>query len=445
MEKQWSEMTKEEKRDQRMEKYISGEGIKFRDARAEKMYKERVTRSVKANRCEEPDRVPVTLPTGHYPAYYAGHNFKECMYDANILRECWVKFMEDFYDDMDSYMGPGLVHSGKVMEIMDYKTYTWPGHGTGDDVTTYQYVEAQYMKADEYDQLLADPSDYGFRVLTPRTMGAAAGLSYFPQLSSFMGMPNVLTNPFARPEVRETFKKCIEAGEYQEYWQGELASIAREINEAGFPAGRGGMGIAPFDVIGDFLRGTEGIAIDMFRKPEQLLEACDMICEQYIPRTIASVNATGGHSVGFPLHRGDDTFMSRKQFEKFYWPTLKQIINALIEEGINVSLFAEGAYNQRLDYIGDFPKGWVSWQFDQTDMAAAKKAIGDRCCITGNVPASAMIAGTPEDVKKHCIRLLEACAPGGGYVLAGGCSATETKNPDNFRAFMEAAKEYGVY
>ena len=445
MENQWSEMTKEEKRDHRMADYISGKGIKFRDARAEKMYKERVTRSVKANRCEEPDRVPVTLPTGHYPAYYAGHNFKECMYDANILRESWLKFMEDFYDDMDSYMGPGLVFSGKVMDIMDYKNYTWPGHGTGDDVTTFQFVEAQYMKGDEYDLLLKDPSDYGFRVLTPRTAGAAEGLKYFPQLNSMMGTPMVMTYPFTRPEVRESFKKFIEAGEIMEQWQKEIGEISRIMLEAGFPAGRGGMGIAPFDVIGDFLRGTEGIAIDMFRKPEQLLEACDMICEQYIPRTIASVNATGGHSVGFPLHRGDDMFMSRQQFEKFYWPTLKKIINALIEEGINVSLFAEGAYNQRLDYIGDFPKGWVTWQFDKTDMAAAKKAIGDTCCIAGNVPASAMIAGTPEDVKKHCIKLLEACAPGGGYVLSGGCSATETKNPDNFRAFMEAAKEYGVY
>jgi hypothetical protein len=36
-------------------------------------------------------------------------------------------------------------------------------------------------------------------------------------------------------------------------------------------------------------------------------------------------------------------------------------------------------------------------------------------------------------------------SPGGGYVLAGGCSATETKNPKNFRVFMEAAVEYGTY
>jgi uroporphyrinogen-III decarboxylase len=137
--------------------------------------------------------------------------------------------------------------------------------------------------------------------------------------------------------------------------------------------------------------------------------------------------------------------MSRKQFEKFYWPGLKKVIDALVEDGIMVSLFAEGSHNQRLDYYGDFPKGWVSWLFDRTDMAAAKKAIGDRCCISGNVPASLMVAGTPMEVKEYCRNLIETCAPGGGYILAGGCSATETKNPDNFRVYMEAAVEYGTY
>jgi uroporphyrinogen-III decarboxylase len=137
--------------------------------------------------------------------------------------------------------------------------------------------------------------------------------------------------------------------------------------------------------------------------------------------------------------------MSRKQFEKFYWPSLKKYIDTLIEEGIQVSLFAEGAYNERLDYIGDFPKGWVSWMFDHTDMASAKKMIGDRCHISGNVPASLIVTGTPKEVKEYCRRLIETCAPGGGYTLNGGCAVNETANPDNFKVFMEAAQEYGTY
>jgi uroporphyrinogen-III decarboxylase len=445
MTKEWSTLTREEKREKRMGKYLSGEGIAFRDTKAERLYKERVNRLLKVSRCEEPDRVPVSLPTGNYPAYYAGYTFKQVMYDYNACVAAWRKFMYDFYEDMDEFMGPGFVFSGKVMDLLDYKNYCWPGHGLGDDVNTYQFIEAPYMKADEYDYFMKDPSDYGFRVLTPRVMGAAESLRYFPPLSSLMGIPMILAQPFIRSDVREDFKKMIAAGEEMEQQQNIMMEINRETLEIGFPAPRGGISTAPFDVIGDFLRGTEGAAIDMFRDPGKLLAAIDMITERIIPRLINDITLSGGHFVAFPLHKGDDTFMSRKQFEKFYWPSLKKVMDALIEEGISVSLFAEGAYNHRLEYIGDFPKGWVTWSFDQTDMANAKKMIGDTCCICGNVPGSIVITGTPKDVKEYCRRVIEICAPGGGYILAGGCSATETKNPDNFCAFMEAAVEYGTY
>jgi hypothetical protein len=445
MDKQWSELTKEEKRDRRLKDYINPVGVKFRDAKAAKLYKERVDRQLKATLCEKPDRVPVSIPIGSYPAYYAGYNFKTMMYDYKAAVEAWRKFMWDFYEDMDSYGGPGMVFSGKVFDILDYHQYSWPGHGVGDEATTYQFNEKQYMSADEYDKLLDDPGDFGFRVLTPRTIGAAEGWKYFPPMTNINGMPMVTVYPFMRPEVRESFKKYIAAGEELEKQMKEFMPFHQECLEAGFPGMRGGMGSAPFDFIADNFRGTAGVAIDMYRCPEKLLEAVNLMTEIHIKRLIEGMNATNGISVGFPLHKGDDKFMSRKQFEKFYWPGLKKVIDALIAEGIMVNLFAEGSHEQRLDYYNDFPKGWVTWMFDRTDMAKAKKAVGDKCCITGNVPASLMIAGTPKQVKECCRKLIEECAPGGGYVLAGGCSATETKNPDNFRMFMEAAIEYGTY
>jgi hypothetical protein len=315
----------------------------------------------------------------------------------------------------------------------------------GDNATTHQFNEKQYMPASEYDRFLDDPSDFFFRVLTPRTIGAAEPWQYFPHLSNLNGMPLLPVYPFMRKDVRESFKKFIAAGEELERQMQEYMPFNMECLAAGFPAMRGGMASAPFDLIADNLRGTSGVAIDMYRCPEKLLEAIDVSAEIHIKRTLESMRASNGLQVSFPLHKGDDKFMSRKQFEKFYWPSLKKMVDALIEDGIMVSLFAEGTHNERLDYYSDFPKGWVTWMFDRTDMAKAKKAVGDKCCIVGNVPASLVITGTPQQVKESCRKLIEDCAPGGGYVLAGGCQATETKNPDNFRVFMEAAVQYGTY
>jgi uroporphyrinogen-III decarboxylase len=439
-----TELTKEQKREQRLQRWLSPPGITFRDVTAEKTYKERVTRFMKAFLCTQPDRVPVMVPAGNFPLRYSGLSLKQAMYDPALIRPAWGKFMNDFYDDMDDFLGAAGISCGRMLDILDYKSFKWPGHGLDDNADYQQYVEKILMSEDEYASLLKDPSDFSFRVLMPRVVGALEALKTFPPLSSLMGMPIGFAYPFTRQEVRASFQKLIEAGTELEKFQAHLMTVNRDAVAAGFPMSMGGLALAPFDMIADHLRGTQGSAIDMYRHPEELLEATDMILEQMIERTIASVNAMGVFTVNFPLHKGDDTFMSNKQFEKFYWPSLKKLIMSLINEGIMVSLFCEGRYNNRLEYIGDFPKGWVTWQFDQTDMARAKRIIGNNCCIVGNVPASLLSFGKIEEVKACCRKLIETCAPGGGYVLTGGTAVTEAK-PENLRAFMEVAREYGVY
>ena len=444
MEKNWRELTREEKRDRRLKKWLEPDDIKFNSPAADKIYRERMLRLVNTFEFKKTDRVPVSLPSGFFPAYYAGYDLKTVMNDYAALRDSWLKFMRDFSDDMDDFSGPALVFSAPALEMVQYKAFKWPGHGLADNVNTYQFVEEEYMKADEYPALLKDPADFSYRVVLPRAVGALEPLRRLPNLSAFMSMPLTAVYPFSNSGVRAAYQALIEAGKEMEKWQKYVMEVGKEALAAGFPALRGGLAAAPFDVIADFLRGTTGTVMDMYRQPEALLEAIDLFTEMTIPRAIAMTNATGGFVVNFPLHKGDDTFMSDRQFEKFYWPSLKKVIDALIEEGILVSLFAEGKYNRRLNYIGDFPKGWVRWQFDQTDMANAKKIVGSTCSIAGNVPASVILTGSPAEVKEYCRKLIEICAPGGGYFLTGGATATEAR-PENLRAFMEAAREYGSY
>ena len=184
--------------------------------------------------------------------------------------------------------------------------------------------------------------------------------------------------------------------------------------------------------------------MDMFQRPEKVHEAMARIALLAIDGAIASANATGVPVMFLPLHKGADGFMSRKQYETFYWPSLRRVVMALIEEGITPILFAEGSYNTRLDIIKDLPRGTAAWYFDQTDMAQAKKILGDVCCLIGNVPTSLLMTGKPAEVKEHCRRLIEVCGKGGGYVLAAGANI-DAGDPANFRAMMDAAIEYGKY
>jgi uroporphyrinogen-III decarboxylase len=136
--------------------------------------------------------------------------------------------------------------------------------------------------------------------------------------------------------------------------------------------------------------------------------------------------------------------MSQKQFETFYWPSLKKVMDVFIKEGLLQNMFAEGGYNTRLETVNEFGKGEVSWYFDQTDMLKAKKILGAKCAIQGNEPSSLVVTGSPEQVKEYCRKLIETCAPGGGYILSAGAVADNPKL-NNLRAMVAAVNEYGYY
>jgi uroporphyrinogen-III decarboxylase len=129
--------------------------------------------------------------------------------------------------------------------------------------------------------------------------------------------------------------------------------------------------------------------------------------------------------------------MSDEQFKKFYWPTWKQVMMVLYEEGITSYLFIEGSYNSRLEYLAEMPDKSLVCHFDQTDMRRAKEVLSDKFTISGNVPASLMSAGTTDEVKAYCDNLVELYQDAPGYIMSFGCSFENT-TAEKLRAFQDA-------
>jgi hypothetical protein len=64
-------------------------------------------------------------------------------------------------------------------------TYKWPGGGLPDEATMFQFVEAEYMKPDEYKWYLRNPADYLLRAFLPRTYGVFAPFAGLGPLDGF--------------------------------------------------------------------------------------------------------------------------------------------------------------------------------------------------------------------------------------------------------------------
>jgi hypothetical protein len=448
MEKTWEEMSADEKQEAQFQKLLTpkdpeGNDLKFQSPEAEATYKANITRIKDAIQLKKPDRVPVCILPSMFPVYYSGMTPQEVMYDYDKCYTAWKKFVLDF--EPDWHMGCAAPGPGKFYEILDYKLYAWPGHGVSAE-HGYQAIEGEYMTADEYDLLITDPSFFFRNFYLPRVFGALEGFTMLPPLTGILEIYGVAFNfiPFGLPPVQGTFKALFEAGAEALKWAGTVGSFDGEMATLGFPNILGGFTKAPFDTIGDTLRGTKGIMMDMFRQPDKLLQAMEALVPIMIGMGIGAMQQTGNPVIFIPLHKGADGFMSDEQFKTFYWPTLRKVIVGLIEGGCIPFPAAEGGYNSRLEVISDLPKGKTFWMFDQMDMAKAKDIVGDTLCLLGNMPSAMLELGTPQDVKDYAKKLIDTAGKGGGFIMSNGAFFDNAK-PENVKAMVDFTKEYGVY
>ncbi len=444
MDKEWTEMTPAEKREARFKKWSAAEGVKFESPDAEAAYKKAIERFIDISLLEKiPDRVPVmALGTFMQTALYNVSPY-EAMYDVDKLLDAHMRFLKDFKPDYGT--GPAFIGSGRILEILDYKQYRWPGHNLPKD-SGYQYVEAEYMTADEYDALIDDPSDFWVRTFLPRMCGAFEGLKMISPWTDLweVVLVSVQMIPFGIPPVQSALKAMLDAGNEAMAWIQKIGAFDAKQQGMGFPGIWGGTSKAPFDILADTLRGTRAIMIDMYRRPEKLEKALERVTPLAISEGVRGVNASGVPTVFIPLHKGADGFMSDEQFKRFYWPSLKATILGLAEQGIIAWIFCEGGYNTRLEYLKELPKYSSFWLFDRTDIVKAKEAIGANLGIAGNIPAGLMLTGTPESVKAYCKNLIDTVGKGGGYMMSWGTALDEGK-ADTIHAVIDFTKEYGVY
>lgn len=407
----------------------------------ETLYRERLQRVLDAVALKVPDRVPIVSPFQAFPYYYAGVSLREAMNDYARAREACHRFVDDFQPDLD--FGPVLAFPAPAMEILGLRWFRWPGHGL-DDNTIYQFVEGEYMRGDEYDEFLYDPSHFMASRWLPRSFAGLEGLAELPPMRRMMWFAwSGLFPPLAAPGLRGALETLLKGAEELQRWWDSIAQYTGEIRRKGFPLAYAGWSYAPFDLVGDTLRGTTGIFTDMFRRPDKLLEAVDKATR------IAIESGAGAAGSETPfcwiwLHKGSEGFMSPKQFDTFYWPSLRRLIVALVEKGVIPVVYCEGEETARLERFADVPRGKVIYHFAGMDMARAKEVLGGVACISGNLPNRLLQTGTPDDVRQACKALIDTCGKGGGYILDTSALVDEAR-PENVKAMFEFTREYGVY
>jgi uroporphyrinogen-III decarboxylase len=116
-----------------------------------------------------------------------------------------------------------------------------------------------------------------------------------------------------------------------------------------------------------------------------------------------------------------------------------------IDAGLTPMPFWEGDCTDRLEIIADIPAGKCIYQFESTDLIKAKEVLGATVCIRGGVAASLLIAGTPDDVRAQCKRIIDVVGKDGGLIMEASVGIPDEAKAENVAAMYQFTQEYGVY
>lgn len=408
---------------------------------SKQLYDARLKRVMDASMVKEPDQVPIVPVFQAFPVNYAGGSIAEAMEDFEHAAMCYDKFYQDFQPDLG--WDPILMFPTSYLESSGITWFKWPGKHLEDKHAMYQFIEDEYMKADEYQEAITDMTKFMMSKWMPRSFSKFQGLAKLDfRNNMWFGHMGALA-ACADPEVIQTLEAMVETGKNLLDWFIKLGNYGERMKtKFGIPLIYSGFAYAPFDMLGDSLRGTPGILMDMYDHPEEVLKLTEIITEYAIKDTIAGCSGKSTPFVWFWLHKGLDSFMSKEHFEKFYWPTLRRYVTEVAEAGLTPVLYVEGAYNSRLEFLKEVPSGKVIYSFEYTDMAEAKKVLGGHSCIMGNVPAVMLSYGKPEEVKDYCKWLIDTCAPGGGFIMDTGTMVDDAK-VENIEAMFDTTYKYG--
>jgi hypothetical protein len=425
--------------------WVSGDHLQFATDKARSAYQARAQLIIDTIRLKDTGSIPVIpAATQKFALDYEGVTFREAMTEFDKALAAYVRQYED--TDFDAYVGPEFLFPAGMFEALAWKRVRLPGiHLPADK--SFQFVEGEYMKADEYDEYLDDPSDWVLRKYLPRLSPILEPLAQLPPLRNTLvfhqGLPELVLAAAENPGVVEAMAALKASGEAVQEWYEYLGRVDQELcGRLGIPHLLGAIAAAPFDIISTYYRGWRGAIVDMYTQPEKMKELMERLLPWQLKYGIDGARALGHPIVTVYLYKGADGLMSDEQYEEFYWPTLKKLLLGLVEEGLLVWVFTQGKYDSRLHHFREIPAGTCLIHLESgTDAFQAKETLAGWQCIEGNVSSALLAAASVDEVEAYCRRLVDVCGPGGGFMMDFSAFLDEARR-ENVKKMIEVARRW---
>ena len=415
----------------------------------EVLYADRLNRVNNAIALKKTDRIPCIPFVATFPFLRQGHTMAQVLYDYDLAAEDNLKYHNDFEPDMAFDVANTMAGEGPILDILQPEYLRWSGskYDTAiPDNSIHQFIEKAYLEDDEYPEILTDLTKWVTTKLLPRRFKS---LECLKKLDFSLGVdskptPAFWISQFANEEFIEAFSVLSDAAKKYYTLTKKMINHANDLKAAGFPLYMGGGCTTAFDTLSDTLRGTIGTCMDLLDDPLAVHDAVNMFHERNIKDVHATMKNPMGKFFFIPLHKGFDGFMSPKQYEEFYYPTLKALVEEVIKCGGTPLVYTEGKYDSRLECLSDLPAGKVLIHIEDADMKEAKRILGKNHCLSGGFKSSILLTHTPDQIREEVKRFLDVVAVDGGYIFDLDYNLDNVSDAA-VHAMFDAVKQYGTY
>lgn len=186
------------------------------------------------------------------------------------------------------------------------------------------------------------------------------------------------------------------------------------------------------------LRGFENLMRDLHKRPDMVKKLLEITTLSQIYYGIACVHAGADVvQISDPTSSGDA--VSQKVWEEFGLPYTKRVVDALKKMGVKVTMHICGDTTDRLEALALTGVDGLSLDH-KVDLVYAKKVIGDRVCLIGNLnPTDTLVFKSADEVYEEARELISAVGLK-NFILSSGCSIPANAPPENIEAMVRAAK-----
>jgi len=137
---------------------------------------------------------------------------------------------------------------------------------------------------------------------------------------------------------------------------------------------------------------------------------------------------------------------SKDMYERFFWPTLKEIITKLwVEDGIQTIWYAEGNWDKWLKHTAELPEKSIIYHSDKGDISEVHRQVGEKFAISGGIPNDLLAFGSPEEVEEYCKKIIQTVGKDGGYLMDASAIIQSDAKIENIKAMTDATLKYGIY